>query len=507
MTVRDSEHGPHGAYSPASPPPAPLVIRDADLGGPGPVDVVVEAGRIRAVGAGAGRGRPGEPVDARGGALLPGLHDHHVHLRSLAAAAGSVAAGPPEVTDRAGLVAALRKGREQARATGRGWVRAVGYHESVAGPLDRRDIDAAVPDMPVRVQDRSGAVWIVNSPGAAVLGLDGVDEPGVDRDAGGVVTGRLFRMDDWLRSRTAGDGGAEETLAAGLAEVGRAAAANGVTGFTDATPGLTPGDLAFWRRLAGAGVLDQRLTVMWSLDPRLGAGAGNDSAGGPAPGPVKFLLDDADLPVPDVLAGELSAAHRAGRAVALHCVTRAQAVVAVAALERAGPHPGDRIEHGSLIPAELIPALRRAGTTVVTNPSLVRERGDRYLADVDADDRPDLYRLASLARGGVAVAGGTDAPFGNPDPWVSIRAAVERRTRGGLPLGPGEAVPVARAVGLFTGPAGAPGRPGRVVAGAAADLCLLDRPWAALLGTPAPELSAELVRATVVGGRIVHRHA
>ena len=63
-------------------------------------------------------------VDAAGGALLPGLHDHHVHLMAMAAARDSVDVGT------AGL-AALRT------APGDDWVRAVGYHESIAGPLDR----------------------------------------------------------------------------------------------------------------------------------------------------------------------------------------------------------------------------------------------------------------------------------------------------------------------------------------------------------------------------------
>ena len=38
-----------------------------------------------------------EMYDARGGTVLPGLHDHHVHLWSSAAALESVAAGPPQV--------------------------------------------------------------------------------------------------------------------------------------------------------------------------------------------------------------------------------------------------------------------------------------------------------------------------------------------------------------------------------------------------------------------------
>ena len=38
--------------------------------------------------------RPGEDLlDAAGGTVLPGLHDHHVHLRSLAASRASVDVG------------------------------------------------------------------------------------------------------------------------------------------------------------------------------------------------------------------------------------------------------------------------------------------------------------------------------------------------------------------------------------------------------------------------------
>ena len=38
-------------------------------------------------------------LDAAGGALLPGLHDHHLHLMAMAAALESVPCGPPAVGD------------------------------------------------------------------------------------------------------------------------------------------------------------------------------------------------------------------------------------------------------------------------------------------------------------------------------------------------------------------------------------------------------------------------
>src|ERR1700758_4498644 len=73
--------------------------------------------------------RPGESVlDAQFGAVLPGLHDHHVHLRAAAAAIDSVVVGPPKVhtaTEFTRAVATAQPGAD-------GWIRAIGYHESVA---------------------------------------------------------------------------------------------------------------------------------------------------------------------------------------------------------------------------------------------------------------------------------------------------------------------------------------------------------------------------------------
>jgi predicted amidohydrolase YtcJ len=143
-----------------------LVVRDAELDGRR-VDVVVDGGLVVAIAAAGSMRGPGDVIEAAGGALLPGLHDHHVHLLAMAAAEGSVAVGPADVVGRAGLAAALR----DAPAHPDGWVRAVGYHESVAGEVDRHLLDELHPARPVRVQHRSGALWR-NSPLAAIVSDD-----------------------------------------------------------------------------------------------------------------------------------------------------------------------------------------------------------------------------------------------------------------------------------------------------------------------------------------------
>ena len=116
---------------------------------------------------------------------------------------------------------------------------------------------------------------------------------------------------------------------------------------------------------------------------------------------------------------------------------------------------------------------------MVTQPNFVRERGDAYRVDVTPRDRSWLYRCRAFLEVGIPVGGGTDAPFGDPDPWAAMRAAVDRRTLGGAELGRDERITPEQALALFTTTAQAPGGAvRRVAAGERADLCLLDRPWA-----------------------------
>src|SRR5690349_10796702 len=68
---------------------------------------------------------PGEHVyDAAGGTVIPGLNDHHVHLRSAAAALTSARVGPAEVHTRDDLARTLAG----AEVGDDGWIRAIGYH-------------------------------------------------------------------------------------------------------------------------------------------------------------------------------------------------------------------------------------------------------------------------------------------------------------------------------------------------------------------------------------------
>jgi predicted amidohydrolase YtcJ len=212
------------------------------------------------------------------------------------------------------------------------------------------------------------------------------------------------------------------------------------------------------------------------------------------------MLDDYALPDFENLKREIMRAHQQARSVAIHCVTAVELVFAVSALREAGALSGDRIEHGSVISDQMIPLLRSTGITVVTQPNFIAEKGDQYMSDVETSEHQDLYRTKSLLDARIPVGGSTDAPFGNPDPWKAMTAAVSRKTSGGRTLGQQEQVTPELALQLFTSPADNPGgRPRSIEVGYSADLCLLNRPW----HSARLRLNQEDVIATICAGEII----
>jgi predicted amidohydrolase YtcJ len=444
-----------------------LLIADAEVEGRR-VDVRLGVSHIAEIGHELTRQREEERYDAAGGALLPGLHDHHLHLHAMAAAARSARCGPPEVNDLAGLVATLRDADATLRPSA--WFRGVGYHESVGGMLDRNDLDRILPERPVRIQHRGGGLWLVNSAGLAALGLlSGRPLPdGVESDPTGQPTGRLWRADEVFRT---------DADLPDLASVGQRLLSLGITGVTDATPSLDCSALGSLVAARRDGSLPQRLVALGTPDDWADQLVER--------GARKLLLHDHDLPSLDDLVDLVAGAHRAGRPVAVHCVTRTSLVLTIAALEAAGSVAGDRIEHASVVPPELTGALRSLQVRVVTQPSFVRDRGDAYLAAVDADDVECLYPYATLLDAEIPVAASSDAPFGNVDPWRTLEAAESRRTAGGSILGAHERVSARQALAGYLSKGDLPGGSARrIQVGAPSDICLLSVPLDTALAHP-----------------------
>lgn len=439
-----------------------LLFQNAEISDDSVVDVRCRNGLIEEVGHSLVPQVQDRVIEANRCALIPGLHDHHMHLLSLATQLSSVTCGPPEVRNFDELASVLES------VSGVDWIRGVGYHESVAGDLDRATLDCLCPDRPVRIQHRSGRLWILNTQALKELGLD------VNGD------GQMYRMDDALKDVFP----PLNSLREDVSRVGDHLLSMGVTGVTDATPFNDEETRDLIRGLVG-----NRLRIFLM---------GNENL---SEGPRKLLIDDYDLPPIESFEGRIADAHACGRPVAIHCVSRVELVFALSALKAVGTVPGDRIEHASVVEEDTLNIMQELDLTVVTQPNFIFERGDQYVQDLRSDEHASLFRLRGLLDAGLKVGGGTDAPFGSCNPWVAMWAAVNRTTRAGRVIGTREAIDPVRALELFTTRPESPGGLSRRVgAGEAADLCLLNKPWSCVR----KNLSTNHVRLTVVAGDVVY---
>ncbi|RZV51201.1 MAG: hydrolase [Pseudomonadales bacterium] len=436
-------------------------------------------------------------IHASGGLLLPGLHDHHIHLLSLAASLNSVHCGPGEVQTEAELSAILQAENNNKTTD---WLRGIGYHESVAGDISRDWLDAYIPDRPARIQHRGGRLWVLNSAGLEALGLlnkaseDNLPQ-GLEKKDNGRLTGRLYENDAWLRNRL-------PNKMPDLSEASYRLASCGVSSITDTSPSNGVQEWNHFHSQQKSGKLLQAVRVMGSLnfdrelkklptDPLLTMGE------------YKVHLLESDLPNFDTLCSDMTEAHLRGRNIAIHCVTHTELVFAISCLEEVGIVEGDRIEHASITSPKMVSRLSENGLRVVTQPHFISERGDQYLHDVEIDEQPYLYRLQSFLKTGVALAAGSDAPFGGFDPWSSIRAATRRRPPNGVVLGENEVLSPEQALALYTSDPAKPGLRQRSISpGEEASLCLLNKPWAKAREI----LSSDMVTRTWHLGKLIYSH-
>ena len=193
-------------------------------------------------------------VQGDGGALLPGLHDHHLNLLDAATRSSSVACGTGSVSTLDDLSRALRA------APGVGWVRGADYDESVAGRLDRHVLDVLLPDRPrlgaptATATTRSSTA--APSPSCATSSATRPPSSatsGACRPVGCGVTTSTSTVSSPARRPT-------------LTRFGRILAGHGITGVTDATPFLDAAATGALSDAAARGALPR--TILLGVDRR-----------------------------------------------------------------------------------------------------------------------------------------------------------------------------------------------------------------------------------------------
>lgn len=470
-------------------------VRTMDPARPNARAVLVRDGVIAAVGDArplAAMAPAAERVDCNGATLLPAFIDAHCHLLATAAALRSVDCSPAAVRSVAEIQARLREAA--ARVPPGAWLRAAGYDESQLAERrhpTRRDLDAAVAHVPVRLLHRSGHAVVLNSLAMRLAGItnETPEPPGavIDRFLDdGTPSGLLLEMDDVVDRAVPPLPYGE--LASAVAEVAARYLAAGVTAVCDATHTNGRAEWDLFARLQAGGHLPLDVTLM---EGAAHAGEPNDASGMPAVttgplrrGHVKIMLSEAGGLTPEEpeLARIVRDLHDAGRDVAVHAVEERAVAAALAAIEsalRARPRSHrHRIEHAALLPRGAATRIARAGITVVTQPAFLLHNGDRYLRDVPPEKHARLYPIASLLRAGVRVAAGTDAPVVPPSPLEGIRASIDRRTSLGATVGQRQAVSLERALAMWTSEAawamGAEGVRGRIAVGMAGDVVVVE---------------------------------
>jgi predicted amidohydrolase YtcJ len=464
-------------------------------------------------------------VDDLGGAtVVPGLIDAHNHLLSTSQVLAQLqlydCRSIPEMLDR------LRRRAVDAKPGE--WIIGKGWDESLLAEQrfpTRWELDEVSPDNPV-VLHRVWNKLVANSLAIQAAGVtretpdppaDVIYAGGFERDPEPGEPAGLFRDRAKELILRAVPEPTHEQLVAAIGNGSRAYNAVGLTGVAE--PGLGPKELRAYQAAHESGRLTVRTDMLlgawgfvpasrepelkhWISEMGVYGGFGNDIL---RIGGVKFMLDGgvgdrtarmsqpyANEPGnfgqwavdPEAYPGLVRWVHDLGFSIDTHtCGDAAQdlAVRAMIAAQTANPNPrlSHRVHH-AYVPSE--ETIRLMGEhkipALVSNPFIVH-LGESFVTSLGEDRAARALPMASYLRARVPLAGSSDSPIADVNPWVGMYAAVARRTITGRQFDLSEAIDVREALRSYTiGGAHALGlttQRGSLEAGKVADLVQVDR--------------------------------
>lgn len=482
-----------------------------------------------------------EVIDARGGMLLPGFIDTHVHFLAGGAAIASVqlrdAQSPDEFT---GRIEAFAKTAEPGE-----WIIGGAWdHTNWGGELPRRDwIDAVTPDNPLWISRLDGHMALANSLALKQAGVD-ADTPDVEggeivRDEDGRPTG-ILKDNAMALVQVAIPEPTERQLDGYLHAAMQYVAAKGVTTVHDMFDSVGNGWLGLetYRRAAARGDLITRIYAVTPLAEwqklaedieRNGRGnewlktggvkgfmdgsLGSHTAAMLEPfsdtsGDSGFLLDSLDN-----LRAMMIGADAAGLQLNIHAIgdkaIRDLLDIFLDVVEANGERDRRlRMEHAQHIHPDDVPRFAVQGVIASMQPYHAIDDG-RWAEDVIGAERAQTtYAFKSLIDSGAHVALGSDWYVAPADPIAGIYAAMTRRTLDDRnPDGwvPEQKITVEQALRGYTYEGAhasfEENRKGKLKPGMLADMVLIDRD----LTTMHPETIRDAkVLMTIVGGRVVY---
>lgn len=418
-------------------------------------------------------------IDASGMTITPGFIDSHSHPLFTGEAVG-VNVNLRRIDDVKDALA----GKAANTPPGH-WVRGVMYDDTKfedERPLNRSDIDDAVPDHPVYVGHRGGHTGVVNSMAFEIAGIsDDTPDP---------TGGRYFREDGELTGKVAEHARtvffnvgtwpvidrAVRQEAASISSVKMAA--SGLTSTTDAYGSLS--NMIAYQDARDAGNLRFRLSFMPGGNSEVYEGlklAGMRSGFGDNMlriGAVKFAADGSasertmymstpyegtdDHGILTMTQEQINAAvddavaH--GFRVGIHANGDLTIDMVLNAYERVlrdhtGPNPRHRIEHCSLINDDLLARIKAAGVIPTPFYTYAYYHGNKWV-EYGEEKMESMFAHRSFLDAGIPVAPASDFTPGPYEPMMAIQSMVTRKDLRGRVWGPSQRISVTEAMTICT---------------------------------------------------------
>jgi predicted amidohydrolase YtcJ len=430
-------------------------------------------------------------VDAKGGTVLPGINDSHLHASSY-----SLNLPPLSVNVDTGtmdeLVAVVREA-VTASGPGTSWVRGGGWNENrLPKAPTRAELDPVSGEHPVILTSFDAHAVAVNSKALTLAGItrDTQPPPGgvIEKDASGEPTGVLREGAQGLVRRVVPPFTSDE-IEKGLLSGIDLLHAFGITSLTD--PGIGLDTLALLSRLSRNDKLPMRINVLLSAGPSVASATKLLAGYKPSRGVDDRLLRVAGMkifgdgiptaaqtawlkePYLDgrngsltvdgasiaeqlaTLNGIIAVAHKAGMQIGTHATGDATIDAVVAGyLKAMRAHrrrdPRHYVIHGDLTPKATLKKMAKHDIGVNMNATIKFVLG-RTLDGVLGPERTDYqWPYRSALQAGVRVSSASDAPVTDPNWLQGVSSAILRRGQFGGVAGTAERIGLRDALHTYT---------------------------------------------------------
>ena len=534
--------------------PADLIILNGKLypgGGASTSEAVaVRGNRILAVGTSAEiethRGDATTVVDAKGGTVLAGFNDAHVHFLSGGESLDRVNLFDAETVGDAQRVIRefVTSGPERPWVLGRGWL----YGTFPGGLPTRQQLDEAVSDRPALMECYDGHTVWVNSNALALAGItrDTPDPPNglIVRDAQGEPTGVLKESAQRLVNEILPQPTHEEKLEL-IKKAIRRAQSLGVTSVQNA--GMDPDEFELYAELERRGELGVRMYAALSAPPGFSE---EDAAryeevlkkhpGTPLlkTGAIKMFADGVieshtaamlepyanqdTTGIPNYTVEDMnrivSMMDGKGWQIFIHAIGDRGIRMALDAYEHAAeanaaPARGrrHRIEHIEAVSGADIPRFARLEVIASMQPlhaNPIQNVLEVWAVNLGPERASRAWAWKSIQDGGGRLAFGTDWPVVDLDPRPGIHTALTRRTLDGKPEGgfvPEQRLTLEDVLDTWTAGSAYASfedeRKGTLTPGMLADIVVLSTD---LFAAPIEKVKDFQVETTVLDGRVVY---